>query len=533
MKRTLAILALALLVQGGLPAADSPPPGSDSGGAPRRTVDFDGPPPFAPGPGGGPPMGVREERKLVARFDRDGNGRLDAAERKAARAFLAQEREEGRSPRRGARRFGREEDTPPPEPGPRVAPTNFVAHPGVPLYASNVVRTFFLEFEDADWERELGDFKDTDVEVPARLTVDGSTYPDVGVHFRGASSFMMVGEGRKRSFNLSLDFVHEDQRLLGYRTLNLLNAHRDPTFLRSVLYYHIARHYVPAPQANFVKLVINGESWGLYVNVQQFNKEFMKEWFGDTRGARWKVPGSPRGRAGLAYLGEEVAPYRQKYEIKSKDDPKSWAALIALCRTLEQTPLDRLEGALAPMLDIEHTLWFLALENVFINSDGYWIRASDYGLALDGRGRFHLIPYDANETFNRPERSPRRGGADGRGLELDPLAGSDDPEKPLLHRLLAVPALRERYLTNVRTLAETWLDWRNLGPVVEFYHRLIADELRADTRKLTTYEAFQRGVTAEAEAQALGGREAALSLRAFADQRRAFLLSTLVPRPTP
>ena len=62
--------------------------------------------------------------------------------------------------------------------------------------------------------------------------LDGVTYRDVGVHFRGMSSFMMVPEGSKRSLNLSIDYVHETQRLLGYRTLNLLNANGDPTFLR-------------------------------------------------------------------------------------------------------------------------------------------------------------------------------------------------------------------------------------------------------------------------------------------------------------
>jgi len=89
--------------------------------------------------------------------------------------------------------------------------------------------------------------------------------------------------------------VNEKQDLGGYRTLNLLNAHEDPTFLRAVLYDQIARDYLPAAKANFVKVVINGESWGVYINEQQFNKDFIKEWFGSTRGARWKVPGSPGG----------------------------------------------------------------------------------------------------------------------------------------------------------------------------------------------------------------------------------------------
>ena len=494
------------------PPAETRPPGPPGGRGPDRF--------------GGPPGGVREDIKLVHQFDKDGSKRLDVAERKAAREFLAKERAEGRSQTRGPRRPPRNENDGAPNAGPRVALSDAKTFPDASLYASNVLRTFFLEFENTDWEKELSDFHGTDVEVPAKLIVDGKTYPGVGVHFRGASSYMMVGEGRKRSINLSIDYEHEDQRLLGYRTVNLLNAHRDPTFLRTVLYYHIARHYLPAPKANYIRLVVNGECWGVYVNAQQFNKDFIKEWFSDTKGARWKVPGSPRGNAGLAYLGDEPAEYKRKYEIKTKDEPKAWAALIQLCRTLEKTPADKLEETLAPLLDVDQTLWFLAIENVFINSDGYWIRASDYEIYQDSKGRFHVIPYDANETFNLPERGGRMGGGqEVRGVELDPFAGSTDAGKPLLHRLLAVPALRARYLARVRTLAEQWLDWKKLGPLATQYQALIADAVKADTRKLSSFEAFQKGVSEDVEQEGFRGPERALSLKNFAEQRRAFLLN--------
>ena len=35
----------------------------------------------------------------------------------------------------------------------------------------------------------------------------------------------------------------------------------------------------------------------MYTNVQQFNKQFLKENYGSSKGARWKVDGSPRGGA--------------------------------------------------------------------------------------------------------------------------------------------------------------------------------------------------------------------------------------------
>ena len=308
-----------------------------------------------------------------------------------------------------------------------------------PLYDPDVLRTIFLEFENADWEDELAAFYNTDVEVPAVATVDGRTYPDVGVHFRGASSFMMVPEGSKRSFNLSFDFVNDGQRLLGYRTLNLLNVNSDPTFVRAVFYSHAARQYLPAPKMNYVRVVVNGENWGVYVSAEQFNTDFTRDWFGATAGARWQVPGSPNGRGGMEYLGDDADAYRGIFDIRSRDREASWADLIDMFRVLNQTPADQLERDLGPLLDLDGVLRFLALEVAFVNSDGYWTRASDYSIYQDERGQFHVVPHDVNEAmaeggilgFGRGRRGGGGAAGQGSGASLDPLVGLADTSKPL------------------------------------------------------------------------------------------------------
>jgi len=343
-----------------------------------------------------------------------------------------------------------------------------------------------------------------------------------------------------------MDFADEKQTLLGYKTLNLLNAHEDPTVLRTVLYLQAAREFLPAPKANFVRVVLNGESWGIYPNAQQFNKEFVNEWFKTTDGARWKVPGSPGGRGGLEYIGDDPAAYKRSFAIKSKDDPKPWADLVRLCKTLNTTPPDQLEKALAPMLDIDQTLRFLAVDATLVNNDGYWTRASDYSIYQDVKGVFHLFPHDANETFGpgggrggpmmmgggppppppgggdiqfraggppgEQGRGGRGGGPGGMrmgGADLDPLVGLDDVTKPLRSKLLAVPALRERYMGYVRQIAAKWLDWNTLGPIAQRYQALIAADVKADTRKLNTNESFDTGLA---------------TLKTFADTRRALLV---------
>lgn len=502
--------------------------------------------------GGFGPM--QPDRKVVAQFDRDGNKRLDAAERKAARDWLATQPAGGFGGRRGGPFGGGAAAVT--EPGRKLTPGDVQAYPGAPVYDPAVIRTLFLQFEAADWEQELAAFNNTDVEVPAAVTADGKVYRDVGVHFRGMSSYFMVPEGRKRSLNLSFDFGDDKQQLGGYKTLNLLNGAGDPSFLRAVLYTDIASRYIPTPKMNYMRVVINGESWGLYMNAQQFNKDFTRDFFKSTNGARWKVPGSPGGRAGFNYLGENPADYKGAYQITSKDDPKAWADLITVFKILNDTPPEELETALAPVFDVDGALRFLAVEVALVNSDGFWARASDYSLYQDEGRVLHIVPHDVNEGLGAGEGGGRRGGGQagftGRGPggpppgmgdpnapppppgpagrggfggrggggfgqggpELDPLIGADDASKPLRSKLLAVPAWRAKYLAYVREIADKWLDWNTLGPIAEKHHAAIAADVKLDTRKIYDHDGFINGVA---------------SVKRFADARRAYLLKATTP----
>jgi hypothetical protein len=490
-----------------------------------------------------------QETKLLKDFDKDGDGRLNSDERLAAREHLKQERANrpGRGGLGGMRFPGANQEQTPPAPGEKLTPADVKTFPESPHYDPSTLRTFFLEFESADWEKELADFNNTDVEVPAKLTVDGRTYPDVGVHFRGMTSFMTVGEGRKRPLNLSLNWVHQGQDIDGYNTFNLLNSHTDPSFLRTMLGYEIARAYIPAPKANYVRVVINGENWGPYINVQQFNKDFTKDFFGTKQGTRWKVSGSPAGQGGFGYLGDDPEPYKKIYHLKSKEDAKSWNDLIRLTKILNETPPGQLEQALAPILDIDGALKFLAWDIALINNDGFWIRASDYNLYQDTNGKFHLIPHDANETFSLPggpgfggrgrggpgggpqggpgPGGPGMGGEPVEGVKLDPLRLANDTTKPLASKLLAIPALRARFLGYVRDIAENWLDWNKLGPIAERYHRLIAADIKKDTRKLDSTENFEKSLTEDISGGVGFGPAVKLSLKNFTDQRREYLLN--------
>lgn len=458
------------------------------------------------GPGGG------RELALLSRFDADGDGVLRGQERRSARQFAKQERQGSR------RRSGGEQRKI--EAGNRVTISDVHAFQGRDFYDPSIVRTLFLNFQNEDWESEMSDFYRSDVLVPATLIVDGFTYKNIGVSFRGNSSYFTVPSGQKRSLNLVIDYINSEQHLLGYRTINLLNAHADPSFLREVIYNMVARNYIPAPLCNFVRLIINGEDWGIYINAQQLNKEFTQTWFGSRKGIRWKVRAG-RGPRALNYNGEDIANYMSLYESKTKDSPQAWTDLIRVCRELNTLPIEDLDMHLDSIFDVDRALWFLALDNVLIDADGYYARGSDYMLYQEPEyGRFHILPYDSNETFRYPGGGGPGGGARivVEKVKLNPFEGEQNQARPLIHRLMRNPKIRARYLAHVRTMVDEWFESGRLEAMMKQHHKLISNWIRIDKKRLYTMQSFETNLHKETS----GGRRPLPGLLDFVKQRRDY-----------
>jgi len=404
------------------------------------------------------------------------------------------------------------------------------------FYDETALRTLRLEFAQSDWWSQLTANYQAKENILATLTVDDVVCADVGVRFRGNTSYQMTGTSQKKSFNIEIDYTDEDQRLVGYKTLNLINCMGDATFMREVLYSNLCRCVIPSAKANFVKLEINGENWGIYANVQQLNAEFIEDWFPSNNGTRWRAEGNmggggmpgggdgraPRstendttgervmfaevaegggvtsGAAALTWQGTDSAAYEAVYELKNTKQDDPWAPLIHTCDVLNNTPLDQLTNALSCVLDVDRALWLCAFEIIFKDDDGYVNkRGSDYCLYYEPEtGRLHLMQYDGNECMSSGQWAL--------------FYREDESTVPLMNRLMDIDACRQRYLAHVRTILDSFLTEEVMFEKIEAYRALIEEEVIADEKKLESYEAFVREID---------------DLQDFVTERRDYLLS--------
>ena len=80
-------------------------------------------------------------------------------------------------------------------------------------------------------------------------------------------------------------------------------------------------------------MVINGESWGLYVNVQQFDKIFLAENLSEQQGRPLESPGQPRAAAAASIISATTSRNTSDgYEIKTGDKQAAWEGLIDCAR---------------------------------------------------------------------------------------------------------------------------------------------------------------------------------------------------------
>jgi hypothetical protein len=371
------------------------------------------------------------------------------------------------------------------------------------LYNRDQIREFFLEFDDPNYWTLLGQYYNTENYVSATLTVDGVVYPQVGVQFRGQTSYMNVQNSEKKSFAIKTDAFIAGQDIDGYNNFNLNNCFGDQSFMREFLYYSIIHRHVPAAKCAYVKLYLNGESWGLYPSVQQLNKDFLEEWYLSNDGSNWRADagtttpggGGPGGGGGpswgdgtaaLNYLGMDATEYQQYYTLKSSSTTDPWGELIETCDVLNNTPLATLPAELPDVLDIDRTLWVLAVENAFADDDSYIYKGKmDYFCHRDVEtGRMTIQEYDANSILS------------GNNLSWPPFYNANNVNYPLLNRIMQIPAWRQRYLAHYRIVLQDLLNPAVVNPILDQYSDMIDAEVQADTKKIYSYTQFVNGVTA-------------------------------------
>ena len=394
------------------------------------------------------------------------------------------------------------------------------------LYDLYRVQELRIYFDSPTWEQDLATIKSDKSRIPARVQLNGKTYDQVGVRFKGNSSYNNAVKvfQRKIPFNLDAnEYLPQQQFEGGYTKLKLANGFRDPSFLREVLAYRIARDYMHAPRANFMRVYVNDQYYGLYNSIEAINGRFALQEFGVDgllykcdqdfsyeRPTRCRQPVKPT----LAFAGMDSVCYQGIYEPKSG---APWLPLLQLMQTLERDPTE-----VGEQLDINAALWMLAFNSVLVNLDSYSGRlAHNYYLLSNGRSQLAPVVWDMNLAFGGFTYD---GDKDGpltfeEMKELSPFLHYRDAQYPLISQLLQDEDNRLVYLAMMRTILEDWFNNGKYRQEAQRVQQFIDAQVQQDEQKFYSYASFKRNLDQSAKA----GKSNIIGITELMEGRKQYL----------
>ena len=357
------------------------------------------------------------------------------------------------------------------------------------FFGQAIVHDIFMTFPQTNYWDSLVANKPLDLYLKGDVTIDGVIYPNVGIKFKGNSSYS--NPSTKKPFKIDLNEYGSTSELDGIKKFNLNNGFKDPSFMREKLaldFYN--EHGLAAPRCSYTRVYLNGIYWGLYMFVEEANKTFLDDRFGNKQGNMFK--GDPSGD--LRWYGTAASSYYAKYELHTNETANDWTDLVNLIDNINNSASnfqDSLEVALNTSSFIRH--W--AAMNLFVNLDSYIGSGHNYFIYHDTlANKFEWVSWDVNESFGNFNMGLTN-------TQLKNLSAyhvsTPSTNRPLVQKMLAVPS----YKSTLTDVFCQWLqyDFSNaaLDSKIDSLANAIRTDVYADGIKFYSSADFETNLTSD------------------------------------
>jgi hypothetical protein len=225
------------------------------------------------------------------------------------------------------------------------------------------------------------------------------TIPEIGFRLRGNTSRV----SQKKSFKISFNTFHPGRQYHGVEKLNLNGEHNDPSVIRSKIAWDLFRDFgIPVPRANHVEVYINGNYYGLYINVEHIDEEFVESRFDNKDGNLYKC----LWPADLDYRGSDQENYkhyqgdRRVYDLQTNVLEDDYSDIAQFITHLNQLPEAVFECEMSKDWNIYDYLKVIAVDVFLSNWDGPIYNKNNFYLYHNSQyNRMEYIPYDLDNIF--------------------------------------------------------------------------------------------------------------------------------------
>jgi len=321
-----------------------------------------------------------------------------------------------------------------------------------------------VEIDPADWAALKANYL-TNQYYAANVVIDGETLKQVGIRSRGKGSRSDTKPGIKIDTNKYVSGQH----FHALKSMQVLNSIQDSSFLRDIVSYTVYEAAgIPSPAISTTKMFVNGEYVGLYLLEETIEEPFLQARLGE--------------QTGTAYKYEYTVPYTFTYKsdaisdyvpdpFKPETNTTSFdTGMAEFVKAINQTPASTFTSTISTYIDPQKFLTYMAVENAIAEHDGF---VGQFGMnnfffyQFAGTKKFTLIPWDKDAAFT--------------SVDWPVMQRLDANE--LTKRLIADPALKSYYTTQVKTITNSFVTLAFLGGKIDSVYAVFKDAAFADTKK--------------------------------------------------
>ena len=351
-----------------------------------------------------------------------------------------------------------------------------------------------LKFDnDGFWDslalhKKLKDSLEISKYMKCTVTIDGTELKDVGIRFKGESSYDFT-KGKKKSFKLDLNCFIRKQKYQGITRLNLNNNYKDPSLMREKLTFDVyAKEGLPSPKSAYAKVFLNDEYLGLYLLVENIDKHFLKRTFKQSAGNLYF--GEPHGTFEKL---DDMEKYIRSYRKKNNKKVNNWNDLISLINCINTAQSEEKQvKALQEILELDNCLKTWAINNLLVNVDAYnMMYPHNYYLYADtSTNKLNWINYDFNYSFAawNPKYTYNQ--------VIDfPIYFVQDKHPFAQLVLKENEILKKMYREHLEKLLESCLNEQFISAKIDQYKNLIGEAVKEDANSEYSYEDFESNLT--------------------------------------
>jgi len=351
------------------------------------------------------------------------------------------------------------------------------------LFDQGVLQEFSVDISADEWAKMQDEFLNHldqvlqgvkfQVEHPIVFHRGNETVNNATIRLKGQSSWVetvqLDGSHPKAQFVIAFDSIDKKASFHGLTKLDIDLPRSDWSFMHERLANNWFRKVgIMAPCSNSVRLNINGQYYGLYVNEENVGNHVIKDFF----------PSNPNGdllKGGSEAETNKVAPnWARRDTWRAAGDIPSILAIV----------------------DLPNSLLEWAGDALMANGDGFYGGDHNWYIYDEGAAGYVYLPADLDATFDWLTMNSSDPNLSIHDHPLYWWAGRQFYMPPDPHYLVVIndQTWRAKYVDAMATQLAQW-DVAQLQSWIDAWSAQIADAVKADPNKWATFGDFQSAIS--------------------------------------